>query len=217
VQLPATIAAAFEDANVAAEISDRMIESVIADVRRWQDRGVAFGHVAINAAAAEFRRGNFAESLLERLEAARIPTERIQIEVTESVFLGRGAECVERALKTLSMAGVHIALDDFGTGYASLSHLKQFPVDTIKIDQSFVKGLGDGGGNQAIIEAVISLGRSLGIAVVAEGIETIAQEAALLRLRCEFGQGYLYSWAVPAAEVPGLLRGRARGLRVAAA
>ncbi|WP_025560354.1 putative bifunctional diguanylate cyclase/phosphodiesterase [Sphingomonas sp. UNC305MFCol5.2] len=208
IQPPSTISAAFEDANVAAEISDRMIDKVIEDVRRWQDHDVAFGHVAINASAAEFRRGNLAESLLERLEAAAIPADRIQIEVTESVFLGRGAECVERALKTLSAAGIKIALDDFGTGYASLSHLKQFPVDTIKIDQSFVKGLtGGGGGNHAIVAAVIILGRSLGIDVVAEGIETPAQEKSLLRLRCQYGQGYLYSPAVPAHDVPTLLLG----------
>jgi EAL domain-containing protein (putative c-di-GMP-specific phosphodiesterase class I) len=195
-----------------------MIDRVIADVRRWQDEGVAFGHVAINASAAEFRRGNLAESLLERLDAAAIPVNCIQIEVTESVFLGRGAECVERALKTLSAAGMQIALDDFGTGYASLSHLKQFPVDMIKIDQSFVQGLkGGGGGNHAIVAAVISLGRSLGIDVVAEGIETPAQEKALLRLRCQFGQGYLYSPAVPACDVPAISQGRTKGGAAAAA
>jgi diguanylate cyclase (GGDEF)-like protein/PAS domain S-box-containing protein len=218
IQPPATISAAFEDANVAAEISDRMIDRVIGDVRRWQDQGLVFGHVAINASAAEFRRGNLAESLLERLHAAAIPANRIQIEVTESVFLGRGAEYVERALKMLSAAGMQIALDDFGTGYASLSHLKQFPVDTIKIDQSFVRGLnGGGGGNHAIAAAVISLGRSLGIDVVAEGIETPAQEKALLRLRCQYGQGYLYSRAVPACDVPGILHARMAGGAAAAA
>jgi diguanylate cyclase (GGDEF)-like protein/PAS domain S-box-containing protein len=205
IQLPCTIAAAFEDPALAAEISDRIIDGVIADVRRWQEAKLGFGHVAVNAAAAEFRRGDFAERLLARLGAAGLPTTALQVEVTESVFVGRGAECVERALKRLSHAGMQIALDDFGTGYASLSHLQQFPVDTIKIDQSFVQGLGTSGGNQAIIDAVLSLGRSLGITVVAEGIETAAQEQALLRLRCQYGQGYLYGRAVPAAEVAALL------------
>jgi diguanylate cyclase (GGDEF)-like protein/PAS domain S-box-containing protein len=210
MQLPATIAAAFEDPNLAHDISNIMIGAVIEDVRRWQYEGVEFGHVAVNAAAAEFRRPDFAESLLERLHAASVPTRCIQIEVTESVFLGRGAECVERALKMLSAAGVHIDLDDFGTGYASLSHLQKFPVHAIKIDQSFVQGLGAGGGNHAIIDAVVSLGRSLGIEVIAEGIETEAQEQALLRLRCEYGQGFLYSRAVPARLVPSLLQRRVR-------
>ncbi|HEX8534235.1 MAG TPA: EAL domain-containing protein, partial [Allosphingosinicella sp.] len=206
VQMPATIAAAFEDTNLAAEISDQMIDQVIEDARRWLDDGVRFGHVAINAAAAEFRRGSFAEQLLERLDRARIPTSYIQLEVTETVFLGRGAEYVERALKTLSKAGVKIALDDFGTGYASLSHLKQFPVDLLKIDRSFVRDFDLFPDDGAIIRAVVSLGQSLGIKVIAEGIETEAHHRFLVGSGCEFGQGFLYAKAVPAAEVPGLLR-----------
>ncbi len=133
-----------------------------------------------------------------------MPPQRIQVEVTETVFLGRGAEYVERALKRLSDAGMKIALDDFGTGFASLSHLQQFPVDTIKIDRRFVKGLGGRSGNHAIIDAVLSLGRSLGMEVVAEGIETVQQEQALLRLGCDYGQGFLYSRAVPARLVPAM-------------
>jgi diguanylate cyclase (GGDEF)-like protein/PAS domain S-box-containing protein len=205
LQLPASIAAAFEDNGLSADISDAIIDAAIADIARWQRRGLEFGHVAINAAAAEFRRGNFAESLLERLHAARVPPSRIQLEVTEIVFLGRGSECVEHALRTLSEAGMKIALDDFGTGFASLSHLQQFPVDTIKIDRRFVEGLGGRAGNHAIINAVLSLGRSLDMEVVAEGIETLQQEQALLRLGCEYGQGFLYSRAVPARFVPSLL------------
>jgi diguanylate cyclase (GGDEF)-like protein/PAS domain S-box-containing protein len=201
IQSPATIAAAFEDLNLAADLSDRMIAKVVEDMQRWRDQGVFFGHVAINAAAAEFRRGGFAESLLERLAAAAIPTSQIQLEVTEAVFLGRGAECVERALKTLSREGVKIALDDFGTGYASLSHLKQFPVDTIKIDRSFVRDLGRDHGAEAIIDAVISLGRSLHIEVVAEGIETRAQHDFLRQANCRYGQGFLYGKGAPARSV----------------
>ncbi|MEA3037769.1 MAG: hypothetical protein QOE79_282, partial [Sphingomonadales bacterium] len=208
-QSPDTIAAAFEDLTIATGLSDRMIEGVVADVRAWLDGGVPFGNVAINAAAAEFRTGDFAERLLERLEAAGVPPQVIQLEVTETVFLGRGADCVERTLKTLSAAGVTIALDDFGTGYASLSHLKQFPVDLIKIDKSFVRDLCLTPDAAAIIRAVIHLGHSLDVRIVAEGIETRAQAASLLAQGCDFGQGYLYSRAVPAAEVPAILEGAA--------
>lgn len=205
IQLPETIAAAFEDINTAAEISDRMIDKVIADMRRWLDRGVEFGHVAVNAAAAEFRKGGFAENLIERLASAEVPTDRIQVEVTETVFLGRGAECVERALKTLCEAGIRIALDDFGTGYASLSHLKQFPVDVLKIDRSFVADVGRSEDAEAIIRAVINLGRSLDMEVVAEGVETVAQSSWLKRKGCHVGQGHLFAPAIPAAEVQALL------------
>jgi EAL domain-containing protein (putative c-di-GMP-specific phosphodiesterase class I) len=143
-------------------------------------------------------RGGFAESLLGRLAAASIPTNAIQLEATEAVFLGRGAECVERALQILSREGVKIALDDFGTGYASLSHLKQFPVDIIKIDRSFVADLGQDRGAEAIIDAGINLGRSLGIEVVAEGIETSSQHDFPVKGGCRFGQGYLNGKAAPA-------------------
>jgi EAL domain-containing protein (putative c-di-GMP-specific phosphodiesterase class I) len=205
LQNPVQIAAAFEDLEVACGISDRILERTVQDCRRWLDKGVEFGHVAINAAAAEFRRDNFAERVLEQLQKADVPTRRFQLEVTETVFLGRGAEHVERALKLLSAEGVTIALDDFGTGYASLQHLKQFPVDVIKIDQSFVRDLGNGMGDAAIIEAVLKLGQSLGIRTVAEGIETQAQQDHLRRGGCDYGQGYLYSKAVAASRVPQLI------------
>jgi diguanylate cyclase (GGDEF)-like protein/PAS domain S-box-containing protein len=202
---PAALEAAFEDLEVAAAISDRMIDRVIADMRGWLDRGIAFKHVAVNASAAEFRSDNFAERVLERLARANIPTRCFQIEVTETVFLGRGAESVHRALALLNARGVKIALDDFGTGYASLRHLKKFPVDIIKIDQSFVRDMEVDPGDEAIVRAVINLGKSLGIHVVAEGIEVDAQMQRLVRLNCDFGQGFLFSKAVPARRVPTLV------------
>ena len=109
--------------------------------------------------------------------------------MTETVFLGRGAENVESALKLLSAEGVTIALDDFGTGYASLRHLKQFPVDIIKIDQSFVRGLDEDGDDAAIVQAVLKLSRSLDIKTVAEGIETTAQAEHLIRTRLRLRPG----------------------------
>ena len=205
IQLPGRIAAAFQDHSLASAISDRIIDRVLADIVRWRDLGLPFRHVAVNAAAAELRAGNFAERLLERLHRADLPSHAVQLEVTETVFLGRGAEYIEHALKLLSREGVMIALDDFGTGYASLSHLKQFPVDIIKIDRSFVRNLHSDPDDGAIVAAVINLGRSLGIRVVAEGIENEAQHHTLLALGCDFGQGFLYGRAQPAAKVVKLL------------
>ena len=206
LQLPGTIAAALEDIELAVSLSERMHASVIDDLRRWLDSGLEIGHVAINASAAEFRQGDYAERVLERLRAADIPTSRLEVEVTETVFLGRGAECVERALQTLSAEGVRIALDDFGTGYASLSHLKRFPVDIIKIDQSFVRNLEADPDDAAIIRAVLNLGQSLGITIVAEGIETSAQAAYLWAQGCDLAQGYLFGRPTFARTIPNLLR-----------
>src|SRR5690606_41731212 len=126
---PAALEAAFEDSDVAAQISDRMIERVISDMRGWLDRGIDFKSVAVNASAAEFRRDNFAERVLEQLRRADIPTRHFQLEITETVFLGRGAEYVHRALALMKMRGIRITLDDIGTGSSTLLHLTQFTVD----------------------------------------------------------------------------------------
>ena len=205
LQTPDTITAAFKDGVLAAEISDLMINSVIADMRRWADAGIRFGNVAVNAAAAEFRSGTFAEKLLEGLHRAKLPNSCLQLEVTETVFLGRGAEHVEETLRLLSKEGIEIALDDFGTGYASLSHLNKFPVDIIKIDRSFIEKLGSSDHDAAIVRAVIKLGHSLGIKIVAEGIETQGQSQFLRKHRCHAGQGYLFGKAVPAHVLPDMI------------
>lgn len=207
VQLPSSIAAAFDDINLATAIGSDMLENVVADMQRWLGQGLDFGHVALNASAAEFRHDDLAERILEKLQAAGVPTSCLELEVTETVFLGRGAEYVERALKTLSREGVRIALDDFGTGYASLLHLKQFPVDIIKIDRSFVRDLETDGSDAAIVRAVLHLGQSLGIKIVAEGIETPVQAAHLWAQGCDYGQGFFFGKPTPAGRIPGLIAG----------
>lgn len=206
IALPGTICAAFEHPDLAQAISARMIAGVLKDIARWEAEGMDIGHVAINVSGADLRNEHFPETLLANLSAAGVPSSRIELEVTESVFLGRGAEGVERALRRLSEARVGIALDDFGTGYASLSHLKQFPIDVIKIDQRFVRDLQDDPDDAAIVRAVLNLSYSLGIKTVAEGIETSAQADYLHAGGCHFGQGFLFSPAVVADEVPALFK-----------
>jgi EAL domain-containing protein (putative c-di-GMP-specific phosphodiesterase class I) len=208
LRLPADVAAAFEDPDLSAAISERMIGRTFADMRGWLDAGVDFGHVAINVAASAFRSGRFAHDLLAKLEAANIPADRVQVEVVETVFLGRGADHVEQALKLLNGAGLRIALDDFGTGYASLAQLMHFPVDVLKIDKSFVREIGRNDDAEAITKAIVNLGHSLGIEVVAEGIESPEQELYLIGLGCRTGQGYLYSRAVPSETVAPMLAGQ---------
>jgi diguanylate cyclase (GGDEF)-like protein/PAS domain S-box-containing protein len=198
LRLPEKLKAAFDDPVLSRAISDCIINRSLSDVRAWLDQGVEFGHVAINVAAAEFRSGKFAEELLGKLAAQRIPATAVQIEVTESVFLGRGTDHVERALQRLRGAGLRIALDDFGTGYASLAHLMQFPVDALKIDQSFIRAIGCNDEAEAITKAIVNLGHSLEIEIIAEGVEKVEQEMYLTALGCNTGQGYLYSKAVPA-------------------
>jgi diguanylate cyclase (GGDEF)-like protein len=213
---PGSLAAAFEDSNLAVLLSDRMVEGVIGNIAAWRAAGLPFGHVAINAALAELRRGDFAERLLAKLDRAGIPPNCIQVEVTESVLLGRGIEHVERTFHELADKGIRLALDDFGTGFASLTHLKRFPIEIIKIDRSFVRDLQIDAEDGAIVEALIGLGHALKIEVVAEGIETRAQRDFLDALGCSVGQGYLYGGALPAAEIPALLRGSSHAIRAVA-
>lgn len=202
---PACIAAAFEDSTLAVKLSDRMVDGVIRDMLAWRAAGVEVGHVAINAALAELRRGDFAERLLGKLQGAGLPPECIQVEVTESVLLGRAIDHVERTFNELAEAGIKLALDDFGTGFASLTHLKRFPIAIIKIDQSFIRDLQIDAEDAAIVDAVVGLGRALNIQVVAEGIETAMQRDFLSALGCEVGQGYLFGSALPAERISELL------------
>lgn len=213
---PECLAAAFEDRNLAVRLSDRMIDQVIADIAVWRAAGVEFGHVAINAALAELRRGDFAERLLRKLNLAGIPPECLQVEVTESVLLGRGVEHIERTFSELAEHGIKLALDDFGTGFASLTHLKQFPIEILKIDRSFIRDLQIDAEDGAIVDALIGLGKALKIEVVAEGIETTAQRDFLRALGCAVGQGYLFGAAAPATEVPAMLSSFGGAARAAA-
>lgn len=197
---PSLIHAAFEDDNLARQISDRILDAVMVDMARWVNDRVEFGHVAVNASAADFRRGDFAERVLRRLERSGLPPEFLQVEVTETVFLGRGADYVRACLKTLAAAGVKIALDDFGTGYASLSHLKEFPVSVLKIDRTFIRNIHINNEDATIVRAIIRLAANLGLQVIAEGIETSSQLKLLRKWRCDMGQGYFFGHAAPASE-----------------
>lgn len=213
---PDQIAAAFEESSLASRLTDRMVDCVVEDIVGWQKAGLSFGHVAINASASELMRADFGDRLLERIDRNGIDPSMIQVEVTEGVLLGRGSEQVERTFRQLAARGIRLALDDFGTGFASLSHLKQFPVEIIKIDRSFIRDLQIDPGDGAIVDALIGLAGAIQIEVVAEGVETRAQHDFLQALGCTYGQGYLFGPARPFAETSELIRER-KDLRSSAA
>jgi predicted signal transduction protein with EAL and GGDEF domain len=206
IQQPDSVAEAFKEYELASKIGDLMQRKVFCDMRAWQRANVDFGRVSINASPAEFLRDDYAEKILARANEFQIAPHCIEVEVTEQVFFDRGAEYVSRALALLNDAGVQVSLDDFGTGYSSLSHLRDFPVNVVKIDRSFIAKMVEEAGIAAIVTAVIDLATSLGLEVVAEGVETPAQEAALREKGCTLGQGFLFGRAVVGDEVPFLLR-----------
>ena len=206
VRGPEALGEAFADPLLAEAIGAIMRRRIAADIADWRCRGLAFGHVALNVAEAEFQSDDLAGRLCAWLAKTGMAPHEIEIEVTESVMLGHHGGKVETALGQLAAAGVAIALDDFGTGYASLTHLQRHPVACIKIDSSLVGALGTGRKAAAIVEAVISLTRSLDLTLVAEGIESEAQLSFLRARGCAIGQGFLLARPMPGSRVPHFLR-----------
>ena len=215
IRTPDALMAAFEDSTMGALLSHRMLERILDDIDGWMAAGVPFGHVALNISGIDLRRPVFAETIRDHLVSRGVPAHCLQIEVTEQVFLGRGSDQVQEALQRLSDSGIRIALDDFGTGYGSLSCLNRFPVDTLKVDRSFVRQIGRGRDAEVIASAIVGMGRSLGLEIVAEGIETAAQEAYLKKAGCDLGQGFLYSPAIAAVDVPAALFRHGSDVRLA--
>ncbi|WP_454887844.1 putative bifunctional diguanylate cyclase/phosphodiesterase [Sphingomonas oryzagri] len=197
----------FEDAELAIALGDRIFDRMAVDISEWLKGQVPFGRIALNISSAEFRREDFADRLLARIDESGIPASVLELEVTETVFLGRLPHKVTDIFGQLRASGLTIALDDFGMGYASLVHLKQFPVDVLKIDCAFIQSLDDPV-NAAIVRAIVGLGEDLHITTVAEGVETVAQAEYLHEKGCKLGQGYLFSPAMPANEVPGFIASR---------
>ena len=199
---------AFADARNAAEVTRIMLRAVAADLRLWIDAGIATGRIAVNLAPADFAHGRLCEDVKAIFAEADAPLDRLTLEITETVYLGRRDVMVQRQMDVLRKMGVKLALDDFGTGYASLTHLIFTPVDTLKIDKSFVDHLTHDGeaGGAAVINGLMRIAEKLGMEVVAEGVESVAQRERLVALGCKLGQGYLFAEALDREAVGLLLR-----------
>jgi EAL domain-containing protein (putative c-di-GMP-specific phosphodiesterase class I) len=151
----------------------------------------------------ELRTKTFLDRVRATLESTGLEARFLELELTEP-FLMQDSLLTTARLRDLKQLGLRLALDDFGTGYSSLSYLQRFPFNRIKIDKSFVKGMGKSAQADAIVDAVMALGRSLHLVVTAEGVETVEQFEALRRRDCEIAQGFLFSPALPAAQIRGM-------------
>ena len=172
-------------------------------------------YVSINVSAKHFSHPGFIGHVRKALETTSIPPRCVKIELTESVAMN-DAPSTEETMSQLRALGVKLSIDDFGTGYSSLSYLRRFPVDTLKIDQSFIAAMETERGNCAIVSTVVALGRNLGLQVVAEGVETLSQFEKLKTISCDAAQGYFFSKPVPSDAVCGVIdaiRGRAKCAR----
>jgi diguanylate cyclase (GGDEF)-like protein/PAS domain S-box-containing protein len=193
-----------EDCGLILPIGNWLLGEACKQARAWADAGLPLTTIAVNISAREFRNEHFLERVLAVLEDTGLDPKCLELELTESVLMKR-AEHTESVLKTLRERGVKIAVDDFGTGYSSLSYLTKFSVDTIKIDQSFVRKITTSPNEATIVTAVISMGRSLKMRVVAEGVETQEELACLQAHQCEEAQGYYFSRAVDSPQFAKLL------------
>lgn len=195
------MAFAADDVELAQAVGAWTSGRVIEDASRWHHRGPTFARIAINACAAEFRSGDFAERFIASVRGAGLPLNLFDLEVAETVLTGRAASCAVAALTTLSEAGVNLTLDEFGRGAGSLSNLRRLPIRCIKIDGSFITAFADDPSEVAMVRAIIGLANGFGIGVSADGIATAGQASALSTLGCRIGQGEFCGLAEPAARI----------------
>jgi diguanylate cyclase (GGDEF)-like protein/PAS domain S-box-containing protein len=201
---PAQFIPIAEDCGLIMPIGRWVLRHAAQQAQAWVDAGLRPVTMAVNVSAMEFRDDDFLRGLFAILDESRLAPRALELELTESVLMKRVASTA-LILQTLRKSGVQVAIDDFGTGYSSLSYLRKFPIDTLKIDQSFVAQIDNGDDDAAIVTAVLGMARSLKLRVVAEGVETFEQLEFLHAFRCEEAQGYYFSRPVPAAQFAKLL------------
>jgi diguanylate cyclase (GGDEF)-like protein len=197
---PSTFIPVAEEIGLIGVIGDRVLKRACAEAASWP-QDVA---VAVNLSPAQFQKGHLVSSVKDALAASGLPPGRLELEITESLFL-QGSESNLAILGQLGDLGVKISMDDFGTGYSSLSYLRGFPFDKIKIDKSFVRDLSTSQSSVAIVRAVCELARSFGASTTAEGVETDDQLKQVRAQGCTEVQGYIFSRPLPAREIPALL------------
>ncbi len=196
---PAQFIPIAEASGLIIEIGDWIIDEVCRYQKEWQMKGYRPVRIAVNISPKQFRKENFARKIEEALKKYNVPPKLLEVEITESSMTN--VHETFSILTELKQLGVYVSVDDFGTGYSSLSYLKRYPIDIIKIDQSFIADIAKDDKNEAIIKAIISMSHNLGLEVVAEGIEEPSQVDFLKRHRCQKGQGYLYNKPLPVETI----------------
>ncbi len=205
---PGEFMAMAEESGLIVPLGRWVLRAACRQLRAWRDAGLAVPRCAVNLSARQFSDESLLSNVAASLADAGIEAELLEIEITESVLMSDAGRA-SSVLKQLHALGVHVAIDKFGTGYSSLAHLKRFAAGTLKLDRSFVDGLPEDRDNRAITQAVITLSHSLGLQVVAEGVETPEQLAFLRGLGCDQVQGFLIDHPLPAAQLAQRLRRQA--------
>jgi EAL domain-containing protein (putative c-di-GMP-specific phosphodiesterase class I) len=197
---PAEFIPVAEEAGLITELGAWILDTACAQATLWPDDIT----VAVNISPLQFNSGHLPLTVAAALAKSDLCPDRLMLEITEGVFLN-DTEQTMGALNAIKALGVLFAMDDFGTGYSSLSYIRKFPFNKIKIDQGFVRGMGDDPESLAIVRAVVNLCRDLGMVTTAEGVETVAQAETLRQLGCGVAQGYLFGRPMPAEATYGVL------------
>jgi diguanylate cyclase (GGDEF)-like protein/PAS domain S-box-containing protein len=201
---PAHFIPTAEECGSIVPIGQWVLREACRQARGWQHAGLPPIRIAVNVSPVELRAGEFVANVLAILTETGLDPSHLELELTETVLM-QDSKSTTAKLRALSDMGVHLALDDFGTGYSSLSYLKRFPIDALKIDRSFVRDLTTDADDASIVSAVIGMGQSLHMQVVAEGVETLEQFEFLREHRCPVGQGYYFSRPIIAGDLTRLL------------
>jgi EAL domain-containing protein (putative c-di-GMP-specific phosphodiesterase class I) len=203
--LPAQFVPIAEDCGLILQIGRWVLREACGQARAWRDAGLPPMRIAVNVSPIEFRDTGFVEGVRTILSETGLEARYLELELTEGVLM-EDVESTGSVLQALKTMGIHLAVDDFGTGYSTLRYLRQFPIDVLKIDQSFVQQITSNSTDSPIVTAIISMGKSLKHIVVAEGIETREQRAYLQTQSCAEGQGYFFSRPLAAAQFAHLLQ-----------
>lgn len=193
---PAEFIPIAEENGLIIDIGYHVLEHACLQLRQWQDDGYEHISVAVNLSAVQFSQPDLLKRILTICDETGICPNKLELEITESTVM-QNIDVAASTLRGLHCCGMRISIDDFGTGYSSLNHLKRFPINTVKVDRTFVRDITSDPDDAAIVSAIISMSHNMGLKVIAEGVETRGQLDILRELQCDEIQGFLFSPPVP--------------------
>jgi len=203
---PAEFIPLLEDTGLILAVGDWVLTSACRQGRKWLDAGLPPMNIAVNLSPLQFNQPDLALRIEHILAETGFSPSHLELEITEGVLIDNIEEAI-RTLKTLHANGIRVSIDDFGTGYSSLSYLKRFPIDSLKIDRSFVRDIHNDANSAAIAAAIIAMAEALNLNVIAEGVESMAQLELLRQQRCNHAQGFFIATPKPVAEIEEWLAG----------